>query len=688
MTMTEPASTNAGSTGAALSIRDLHMSYVVRGEPREVLRGVTFDVMPGEAYGLVGESGCGKSTTAYAALRYLPSNGLITSGTITAGTRELTSMSAKQLREFRAREASMVYQDPVQAVNPVLKIGRQVAECFEILGNSASESKKLALRALQRVHIAAPESVMDRYPHQLSGGMLQRVVIAMALASDPKLLVLDEPTTGLDATVEAEVLDLVRELRDQTGAAILLIAHNLGVIRTMCDRVGVMYAGRVVEEGLADDVFDSPSHPYTVGLLNSIPRRGLRKTDRELFTIPGTLPQIGQELPTCVYVDRCPIATDLCRTEVPPVVDREAEHWTLCHHPDRLDEIPAPEETPSEHEIGDTEIIGVNGVSKTFHQAGSDIPALVSIDLGFAEGESLGLVGESGSGKSTLAKTMLGVHEPDEGGEITLRGRAMATKATDRRDESIRAIQMVFQNPDSALNRSWTVRRILTRAIKKLTGVTGAAADARAEEIAAAMQLSPRHLDMRPRQLSGGLKQRVAIARAFAGDPEVVVCDEPTSALDVSVQAAILNLLAELQRDVRTSYLFISHDIGVVRYLADRIAVMYVGRIVELATTDQIFEGPVHPYTEALLSAVPNVDGETEDRIPLEGDIPSPANPPSGCVFHTRCHRFIEGLCEVEDPELRDIGDGHLIKCHLTTEQLLEVTPHRYAGDAARPGTE
>lgn len=675
MTMTDDQPTNAPSDTAALSIRDLHMSYIVRGVPREVLRGVTFDVNPGEAYGLVGESGCGKSTTAYAALRYLPSNGVITSGTISAAGRELTAMSANELREFRASEASMVYQDPVQAVNPVLKIGRQVAECFEILGHSSGDSTKMAREALVRVQIADPSSVMDRYPHQLSGGMLQRVVIAMALASEPALLVLDEPTTGLDATVEAEVLDLVRHLRDEIGAAILLIAHNLGVIRTMCDRVGVMYAGRVVEEGTVEEVFDDPNHPYTVGLLNSIPRRGLRKRDRDLFTIPGTLPQIGDELATCVYIDRCPLASETCRTEVPPIVKVKGGHWTRCHHPDDVANIPDPAQSSSNHAVGLEEIIGVNNVSKTFRQRGGDVPALVSVDLGFAEGETLGLVGESGSGKSTLAKTMMGVHEPDSGGDITLRGRAMATKATERRDESIQAIQMVFQNPDSALNRSWTVRRILTRAVTKLTGADSAAADERAVEIAHAMQLSPRHLDMRPRQLSGGLKQRVAIARAFAGDPDVVVCDEPTSALDVSVQAAILNLLAELQRDIRTSYLFISHDIGVVRYLADRIAVMYVGRIVELATTDQIFDGAVHPYTEALLSAVPNVDGQASNRIPLDGDIPSPADPPPGCVFHTRCHRVIEGLCDVEEPELKDVGDGHLIKCHLDVEQLLQITP-------------
>ncbi len=667
MTATDNTETNT----AALAVDKLEMSYLVRGTPRAVLRGVSFEVRPGEAYGLVGESGCGKSTTAYAALRYLPSNGRIDAGRVTAAGRELTSMSARDLRRFRSHEASMVYQDPVQAVNPVLKIGRQVAESFAVLGQSKAESEASAIESLRRVHIAAPESVMDRYPHQLSGGMLQRVVIAMALAGDPKLLVLDEPTTGLDATVEAEVLDLVRELRYETGAAILLIAHNLGVIRTMCDRVGVMYAGRIVEEGEVAEVFDNPSHPYTKGLLNSIPRHGIRKTDRELYAIPGNLPQIGDSLPTCVYVDRCPIATELCLTEVPPKVERTAAgHWTRCHFPDRIDEVPDPEDTNWDHEIGTEEIIGVHGVSKTFHQRGSDVPALVSIDLGFADGETLGLVGESGSGKSTLAKTMLGVYEADEGGEITLRGRSMKSKATDRVPESIRAIQMVFQNPDSALNRSWTVRRILTRSITKLTGLKGDEADKRAEEVAEAMRLSPRHLDMRPRQLSGGLKQRVAIARAFAGDPEVVVCDEPTSALDVSVQAAILNLLATLQRDVRTSYLFISHDIGVVRYLADRIAVMYVGRIVELGTTDQIFDGPNHPYTEALLSAVPNIDGVARERIPLTGEIPSPANPPSGCVFHTRCHRFVPGTCDVVDPPVVELAPGHSVKCILSAEEL------------------
>lgn len=661
----------AAVSDPALSIRGLEMAYVVRGTPRSVLRGVDLDIAPGEAFGLVGESGCGKSTTAYAALRYLPSNGRITAGSIRADGQDLVDMAWKDLRDFRANHASMVFQDPVQAMNPVRKIGPQLAESFTIIGQSASEARASALAALERVHIAAPESVLERYPHQLSGGMLQRVVIAMALACDPKLLVLDEPTTGLDATVEAEVLDLVRELRNETDAAVLLIAHNLGVVRSMCDRVGVMYAGRIVEEGSVDEVFDDPSHPYTRGLLESIPRRGVRKTQRELYAIPGNLPQIGDPLPTCVYVDRCPIATEICSTEPPPKVDRTGDgHWTACHHPDEIADAVAPVTEGLEHEVGAEEVVGLVELSKTFRQRGEEVPALVSVDLGIADGETLGLVGESGSGKSTLAKTLVGIHQPDPGGEVRLRGRTMADAATSRVEESIRAIQMVFQNPDSALNRAWTVRRILERSVKKLTGVTSEEAARRAEEVAAAMQLSERHLDMRPRQLSGGLKQRVAIARAFAGDPDLVVCDEPTSALDVSVQAAILNLLAQLQRDERTSYLFISHDIGVVRYLSDRIAVMYVGRIVELGTTDQLFDGPVHPYTEALLSAVPSVDGIATDRIPLDGDIPTPADPPPGCVFHTRCTYAIAGTCDKVEPPRVDVGGGHQIVCHLPIDEL------------------
>jgi peptide/nickel transport system ATP-binding protein len=662
---------------AALRVEDLEVAYIVRGIPRPVLRGVSFEIAPGEAYGLVGESGCGKSTTAYAAVRYLPRNGRITGGRILVAGDDITGMTNDEVRRFRMHHASMVYQDPGAALNPSTLIGPQVVEAFTVLGHDQTTARDEALAALRRVQIADPERVMKRYPHQLSGGMQQRVVIAMALASDPQLLVLDEPTTGLDATVEASVLDLVRQLRAETNAAVLLIAHNLGVIRSICDRVGVMYAGKIVEEGDAVGVFEAARHPYTVGLLQSLPRHGIRKAQRPLTTIPGTLPQIGTPLPTCVFVDRCRLATDLCREVAPPKVPVGDGRWSRCHHIDRIGElVEPPPGAATITEQSTVPALTLQHVSKTFHQSGHDVPALVKVDLELRDGETLGLVGESGSGKSTLAKAILGIEDPDTGSHIELDDKVLQGKSSNRDTAAKRSIQMVFQNPDSALNRGWSVRRILGRSVSKLTGLQGKAVDERVDRLAGDLKLTQRHLDLRPGQLSGGLKQRVAIARAFAGDPRIVVADEPTSALDVSVQAAILNVLSELQTRSRTGYLLISHDLGVVRYLADRIAVMYLGRIQEVAESETLFAGPNHPYTEALLSAVPSVDGEVKPRIRLEGDIPSPANPPSGCVFHTRCHRFIANLCEVTEPPLIEVEPGHLMRCHIPADELRRLQAH------------
>ncbi len=678
-----PPPPEAAPANAALRVEDLSLAYVVRGIERPVLRGVTFEVRPGESYGLVGESGCGKSTTAYAAVRYLPRNAVITGGRILVDGDDVTKMTDDEVRRFRIHHASMVYQDPGAALNPSTKIGPQVAEAYTVLGQSAQDARISAMRALERVQIADPEAVAQRYPHQLSGGMQQRIVIAIALASDPKLLVLDEPTTGLDATVEASVLDLVRTLQAETNAAVLLIAHNLGVIRTLCDRVGVMYAGKIVEEGDAASVFSDPQHPYTLGLLRSLPRRGVRKSERALSTIPGNLPQIGTDLPTCVFVDRCQLADDLCRTVVPPVVALGNGRWTRCHHRDRLAEMVEPPSVVGAETVHGELALSVEHVSKTFHQSGRDVPALVGVDLQLFDGETLGLVGESGSGKSTLARTILGIEGPDTGGTIELDAHALAAKSSGRPTKDKRSIQMVFQNPDSALNRGWTARHILARSVSKLTGLKGKAVNERVDKLATDLRLTQRHLDLKPRQLSGGLKQRLAIARAFAGDPRIVVADEPTSALDVSVQAAILNLLSELQVRSKTSYLLISHDLGVIRYLADRIAVLYLGRIMEVGDSETVFRGPNHPYTEALLSAVPNVDGEDRRRIILQGEIPSPANPPSGCVFNTRCPRVIRGLCEVTEPPLIEVEPGHLMSCHIPLEELRRL--QRRSTDADAP---
>jgi peptide/nickel transport system ATP-binding protein len=677
-----PQPSPAPSAAAAIRVEDLHLAYIVRGIPRPVLRGVSFEVRPGESYGLVGESGCGKSTTAYAAVRYLPRNARITKGRILVAGDDITKKSGDDLRRFRMQHASMVYQDPGAALNPTTKIGPQVIEAFTVLGQRGDQARDSALAALKRVQIADPDRVLGRYPHQLSGGMQQRVVIAMALAKDPQLLVLDEPTTGLDATVEASVLDLVRTLIAETSAAVLLIAHNLGVIRTMCDRVGVMYAGKIVEEGGAARVFERPQHPYTVGLLQALPRHGITKSQRPLATIPGTLPQIGTPLPTCVYVDRCPLADDLCREVEPPVVDVGNGQWTRCHHWEQIGQIKEPPPGAGQAVLPQGDLaLRLENVSKTFRSGGHNVPALVGVDLLMHDGETLGLVGESGSGKSTLAKTILGIEGPDSGSHISLSdqdsGHDLGAMATNRPSKDKRQIQMVFQNPDSALNRGWSVRNILGRSVSKLTGLSGKAMEQRVDKLAESLRLTQRHLDLKPRQLSGGLKQRVAIARAFAGDPRIVVADEPTSALDVSVQAAILNVLAELQAESKTSYLLISHDLGVVRYLADRIAVMYLGRIQEVGDSETIFRGPNHPYTEALLSAVPNIDGEERTRIRLGGEVPSPANPPSGCVFHTRCPRVIPGLCEVTEPPLAEVEPGHLMKCHIPLEELRRLQAER-----------
>jgi peptide/nickel transport system ATP-binding protein len=660
----------------ALVVDDLDVAYRVRGRDRQVLRTVSFTIARGESYGLVGESGCGKSTAALAIVRYLPRNGRVTAGSIAIDGSDMLSLNSSELRRLRTRTVSMVYQDPSRALNPSLRIGRQVAEVFEVSGMARRDAVSRAEDALRRVRISDPGAVMDRYPHQLSGGMQQRVVIAMALAVEPALLILDEPTTGLDATVEAEVLDLVSALRHELSTSLLFISHNLGVIAKMCDRVGVLYAGELVEEGPADEVFRGPRHPYTVGLLRCIPRRGRRKDHGRLDTIPGFLPAVGADIQGCVFADRCAIAVQRCRDEHPPAYQLAPLRTARCHFHEQAPALPRA--TSSDAAVGNgalaaEPLVRARDLSKTFRFSGVDVQALRGVELDIMPGEILGLVGESGSGKTTLARVLLGLTGPDEGSLVELQGTELRGTMAKRSAEQVKAIQIVFQNPDSALNRRHSVRRLISRSLSKLAGLSGPALRDRLRELTNAVRLAERYLDMRPLQLSGGLKQRVAIARAFAGNPRLVVCDEPTSALDVSVQAAILNLLAELQRTEGVTYLFISHDLGVVRYLSDRIAVLYLGRLMELGPAESVFSGPHHPYTEALLSAVPSIDGERSERIRLDGEIPSAANPPSGCVFHTRCPRKLGEICEQEEPPLHAADDGHEIRCHIPVEELRRV---------------
>jgi peptide/nickel transport system ATP-binding protein len=672
--MTGPSGEIRGEPDA-LAVNELDVAYRVRGRQRRVLRKLSFCIGAGEAFGLVGESGCGKSTAALAAVRYLPRNGFILGGDIHIEGHDLLGMNAGRLRELRASTVAMVYQDPAGALNPSMRVGAQIGEIFTNRGETSADAREMAAAMLERVWIADHRLVLDRYPHELSGGMQQRVSIAMALSVNPRLLILDEPTTGLDATVEAEILDLIRSLRQEFATSLLFISHNLAVISRMCDRVGVLYAGSLVEEGPTPEVFGSPRHPYTVGLMRCLPGQGRRKDRGRLDTIPGFLPPLGAELPGCLFAPRCGLAEETCRTDPPPLYPVGTARQSRCHLHERAPSLPRAT-------AGDTEktatvdrsqpaLLRASALSKTFGTQKHPVRALGGVSFDLWEGETLGLVGESGSGKTTLARLLLGLTPPDAGGDIELDGRKVAATTGARERAQLQSMQIVFQNPDSALNRSHTVRRLIGRVLARLARVPPSERPARLVELTRSVQLADRYLSARPRQLSGGLKQRVAIARAFAGEPRIVVCDEPTSALDVSVQAAILNLLASLQAERRVSYIFISHDLGTVRYLSDRIAVLYRGRLMEIGPAERVVTGPHHPYTEALMSAVPTLDGQVGERVRLGGETPGASDLPRGCVFQARCPHKLGAICETEEPPLhRGTEPGHDIRCHIPVAEL------------------
>ena len=703
---------------AALDVQDLEVTFHRRGRRLPVLKGITLKIEKGEAYGLVGESGCGKTTLAMAAMRYLAANGTLDNGRVLVDGQDVSELSEEALRKWRGGKVSMVYQDPTQALSPAMRIGDQLAEVFhyhEGLEKQAALEK--ARESLEHVAIPDPVSTLRRYPFELSGGQQQRVVIAMALAVNPQLLILDEPTTGLDATVEAEILDLIEELRGRINAAIMLITHNLGLVVRLCERVGVLYAGRLVEEGPAKSVFTDPRHPYTMGLLRCVPRFGMNKTDAALQTIPGTLPALGEPLEGCVYSARCPMAKPVCTRREPDFFawpgdmaqtaaeqaaqeppdpaafsphhsmpmgdgDRHARCYFAAETPDMPHVTPVLATSLEERGAHEADVLDIEHVVRTFKDGRRELTAVADVSLELRKGETFGLVGESGSGKTTLAKCVTGLLPPDSG-KITFEGGVLKATAGRRSQEALRAIQMVFQNPDSTLNPAWSTRAILTRAVKKLAGDRAGSVRAKVDKLSADVRVEPRFLFQKPTELSGGQKQRIAIARAFAGDPTLVVCDEPASALDVSVQASILNLLVELQTNERTSYVFISHDLAVVRYISDRIGVMYLAELIEVGAAADVFNPPHHPYTEALFSSIPRLDFEEQkERIPLRGSMPSLSNPPSGCRFHTRCHRMLGELCEQQEPPMQDAGDGHVYKCHIPPDEL------RVLQQADRPSPE
>ncbi|MGW4878097.1 dipeptide ABC transporter ATP-binding protein [Streptomyces sp. NPDC004262] len=640
----------------------------------QVLHDVSFTVAPGEIFGLVGESGCGKSTLAYALARHFAPGGRVLGGSVRLDGTDVLALRGRRLREWRAARLAFVHQDAAGSLDPTMRIGRQLAEVLRGRGLTRRERARRAVDLLRTVRLPDPERLVHRYPHQLSGGQQQRVVIAAALAVQPRLLILDEPTTGLDASVEHEVLGLLQELRSRLNAAVVFVSHDLGLIGRMCDRVGVLYAGRLVETGRVGEVLAAPAHPYTAGLLAAVPVLGVTRRERPLLPLPGRLPLPGETTTGCAFAPRCALAEDACRRAEPPLDAAAVPGRTVrCLHPGRATvpvlatALPEPPGRPREA----TALVEVRGLVRTF---GSTV-AVDHVDLTVRQGEVLGLVGESGSGKTTLARAVAGLAADGEG-SLRLRDTPLPARLS-RRDPTQRPrIQMVFQNPDASLNPSHTVRTILRRALATLAEPAATSLDALLDRV----RLDTDLLDRRPDRLSGGQKQRVSIARGFAGRPDLVICDEPVSALDVSVQAAVLEVLAGQRDRTGTSYLFISHDLAVVGYLADRIAVMYRGVIVEEGPAADVLRGPSHPYTALLVEAAarPVLTGtpDAADTAPAR---------PGGCRFADRCTRRIDGLCADLAPPERNLGAGHVVRCHLDPSDLPTAIPATAALGAADP---
>jgi len=663
--------------------------------PGEVhaLRGVSFDIEAGEVFGVAGESGSGKSTLAYAIMRHLAPNARVVGGAIRFAGEDLLRLAPDALRSIRGRRIAMVYQDPKSALNPSMRVGQQIAEVLEIhaLASRAGAAGR-ALELLALVNIPDPPAVARAYPHQLSGGMQQRVVIAMALAGDPGLLIMDEPTTGLDVTTQARILELVAGLRHGIGAAILYISHDLAVIAQVSDRVGILYAGELVEVAPATQLFRRPAHPYTRGLLDALPDIDLTRAFRP---IRGRLPDLTRLPDACVFAPRCDFVEDACTRGQPAMAPVGPAHAARClRWQTVIATPPAPQARrsgPPSPEIA-APIARIENLTKHYEEPGvltrwlglarPPVHAIDDVTFDVRGGEVLALVGESGCGKTTLGRLLVKLL-PATSGAVSICRRQSGAEITDNA-EFRRVVRIVFQNPDSSLNPTKRVAAILERPLA-IQGVPRPARRARVRELLGAVGLDAGHLQRLPRALSGGERQRVAIARAFATGPELVVLDEPLSALDVSSQASVVDLLTELRNRLDATYVFISHDLSLVRHLADRIGVMYLGRLVELGTVDEIFRPPYHPYTRALLSSIPVPDPSAPAAtVRLEGAVPSARRPPSGCRFHTRCPGKLGRICEEVEPPLQRADGTHWLACHIPLEELRRERPVRSAGGTPR----
>ena len=664
-----------------LQIKDLHTDIEIRNGVVRALSGVDLHVNPGETLGIVGESGSGKTMTALSLMGLLPQGGKVSSGSIILDGQDLTQLPLKEKRKLRGTKVGMIFQDPLTSLNPTMKIGLQVCEPLRVhekLSKRAALAR--AVEILKRVGMPRPEVVINNYPHQLSGGMRQRVMIAMALVCKPRILIADEPTTALDVTTQMQILDLIDELRDEYKMGVILITHDLGVVAGHTDRVAVMYAGRIVETAPTKTLFTEPKHRYTSSLMAALPERALA-AGTKLFSIPGAPPSLTNLPVGCRFAARCLWATDECRAGYPDLSGDDT-HTFSCFHPvqegdespavlqGKLDSTKAEETASDAPQISHDVLLDVKEASREYESAGSGffkrekgvVSAVDRVSITVKKGETYGLVGESGCGKSTVGRLIAGL-EPPSGGAIELDGRDLATLKGRDAVRIHRDVQMMFQDSYAAMDPRMRIDQILAEPMSiQKTGNARQIAE-RIMEILEQVGLTEEVLDRYPHEFSGGQLQRLGFARSLTLAPDLIVADEPVSALDVSVQAQVLNLMKDLQQELGLSYLFISHDLAVVQYMADRIGVMYLGRIVEEGPAHEVVKNPKHPYTKALIDSIPVPDPEfkhDESAIKLTGEPPSAVNPPEGCRFRPRCP-FAGEECKVQ-PMLTD--ETHRVACH------------------------
>jgi peptide/nickel transport system ATP-binding protein len=668
---------------ALLDVRDLRTYFYTRRGVVKAVDGASFSIRRGETLGIVGESGSGKSMTCLSVLRLVPEpGGRIVGGAITFDGEDLLAKSPEEMRELRGSKIAMILQDPMASLNPALTVGEQIAETLRLhRGLRGRGLDDRVLELLRQVRISDPERRVHAYPHQMSGGIRQRVAGAIAISCRPSLLIADEPTTSLDVTIQAQYLRLLKDIQRETNLAMVFVTHDLGIVAKLCDRVAVMYAGRIVETGTTREIFNRPRHPYTIGLLSCLPT--LKRGREPLTAIEGQPPDLAHVPSGCSFAPRCPLAEARCQQAPPPLETVGPEHLVACLRVAETESVEArrsiftvsaPAVARAAAVAGDVILEG-RAVTKHFplsrgtilSRTVGTVKAVDGVDFELRRGETLGLVGESGCGKTTTARLVLCLERPTGGG-IFFRGRDVHALRGSGLGEYRRAVQAVFQDPYSSLNPRLTIRTTVGEPlVQTQPGLSRAEVSERIAESLVRVGLRPRIVDDYPHELSGGQRQRVAVARALTTSPECILLDEAVSALDVSIRAQVMNLLRDIQDRLGVSYLFIAHDLAVVKYVSTRIGVMYLGKLVETAPSDELYAHPLHPYTQVLLSnALPSHPDDTREEVILRGEVPSAVDPPAGCRFHPRCPHAMPVCAEVEPP-LRAQAAGHAVACHLYT---------------------